>query len=135
MNPIDLEQAQLGVVEAVNTDPVNFGGVYLDADGTLVILYVGTNAGRACVEAVLDPGLAVRWQQVERSQADLMRILRKIGNRNIEGVVAISIDTMNNQVDVLVAENDPGAEAATATLNAMFGSEVEVRTGPPPIVH
>ena len=48
--PVDVEGARLAVVEAVNTDTMNFGGIYLDAGNTLVIEYVGANAGRAAVD-------------------------------------------------------------------------------------
>jgi hypothetical protein len=37
----DAEAIQDRVIEAVNADWANFGGVYLEKDGTLVIQFVG----------------------------------------------------------------------------------------------
>lgn len=128
----DPEVARLRVIEAVNGDPVNFGGVYLDEAGDLVIQYVGANAGRATVEEVLRPGMSVRWDKVDRSHADLMRLLRQVRERNLDGVSAISIDTLKNQVKVRV---DPGqADAISPILEREYGDAVAVESAPPFVV-
>lgn len=128
----DPEAASLRIIEAVNGDPVNFGGVYIDEAGGLVIQYVGANAGRAAVEEVLGPDVSVRWEKVDRSQAELMRILRQIRDRNLDGVSAISIDTLNNQVEVRV---DPGqADALSPILESEYGDAVAVESAPPFVV-
>jgi hypothetical protein len=105
-------------VVAVNTDTTNFGGVYLDTDGTLVIQYVGANAGRAAVEAVLDPKVCVRWQKVDRSRADLDQIMTAITDRNLNGVGAVAIDTLDNRVEVDVYPPEDVAQLAL-----LFGTE------------
>jgi hypothetical protein len=102
--PTDPEEPILRVVRAVNSDPINFGGVYLERggarDGELVIQYVGSNAGRAAAEARITPGLAVRWEKVERSRSELDRIQDQIRERHLDGVAWIAIDTIRNQVKV-----------------------------------
>jgi hypothetical protein len=128
--PPDVEAIQDRVIEAVNADWANFGGVYLERDGTLVIQYVGANAGRAAVEEVLEPGVSVRWEQVERSRADLMAILREVRDRDLEGVVAVGIDTINNQVEVTV---DPSQhfDEVSQILGSEYSDAVAVVAGEP----
>ena len=104
--PVDVEGARLAVVEAVDTDTMNFGGIYLDAGNTLVIEYVGANAGRAAVDSILDPRISVRWQQVDRSRAELDEIAASIKDSHLDGVVMIGIDTIHNQVEVTVSPSD-----------------------------
>lgn len=96
------EAAQLPVIEAVNADEVNFGGVYVDKDGTLGIQYVGGNAGRAAVERTVTAGVAVRWEKVEHSRSELKQITAKIKALDLEEVVSISAGTSRNEVIVTV---------------------------------
>jgi hypothetical protein len=128
----DPEAPQLQVIGAVNSDPVNFGGVYLDGAGTLVIQYVGANLGRAAVEDKLTSGVSVRWDRVERSAADLMRILREIRARDFNGVFAIAIHTMNNQVEVTVSPSE--IDHIAQLLESAYGNAVAVESGTPFIV-
>ena len=99
---VSVERSRLAVIQAVNEDPDNFGGVLVTQDGSIVVFFVGSNAGRAEVESKVGPLLRVEWRHVERSYTDLMRILREISDRNIEGVFALSIDVATNQVSVRV---------------------------------
>ncbi len=117
----------------VHADPVNFGGVYVDEDGALVIQYVGANAGRATVEELLASGVAVRWEKVERSQVDLMRILREVRDRHVEGVFMVSIDTIENQVKVGF---DPDASVGdlAQTLANEYGDAVAAEPDTPMVV-
>ena len=129
--PTDVEASRLAAIEAVNSDTLNFGGVYLDDDDVLVIQYVGPNAGRDAVEARLSPGVAVRWEKVERSRAELMRTVREIRDRGLP-VVMIAIDTINNVVEVTVdfLEYDHVSDVLTNE----YGDSVAVKSGPPIVV-
>jgi hypothetical protein len=102
LSPAALEAAQLPVIEAVNADRVNFGGVFIDNDGTLVIQYYGANAGAAAVEPLIVPGLPVRWEQVTRTREELDRIHAEIVASWPNGVGGIGLDTIKNQVVVTV---------------------------------
>jgi hypothetical protein len=130
--PIDVEASRLAAIEAVNSDTLNFGGVYIDDDDVLVIQYVGANAGGEAVEARLSPGVAVRWEKVERSRSELMRTLREIRDRALPGVVMIAIDTINNVVEVTVdfIEYDDVSDVLTKE----YGDSVAVTSGPPIVV-
>jgi hypothetical protein len=134
------EATRLAVIEAVNSDPVNFAGAYIDQDGMLVILYVGTNAGRATIDSLLTPGAAVRWRQVARSWADLMTIVDQIraraqaGDSSLVDVFAISIDTINNQVEVTVGPG--GSVVAVSRGLENYGDAVRVEfSSDIPVVH
>jgi len=112
-------------VVAVNTDEANFGGVYVDSGGALVVQYVGTNSGRPAVERVLDPSVCVRWERVERSAADLKRIIAAIMARNLNGVAAAGIDTLANRVEVVVWPPDEVDQVALL-LGSEYGTAVSV---------
>ena len=128
--PVDVEGARLAVVEAVNTDTMNFGGIYLDAGNTLVIEYVGANAGRAAVDSILDPRISVRWQQVDRSRAELDEIAASIKDSHLDGVVMIGIDTIHNQVEVTVSPSDKVGDLL-GLLSSEYGAGVNVVAGSP----
>jgi hypothetical protein len=107
----------------------------------LVIQYVGANAGRAAVEQKITCAEAVRWEMVERSRADLDRILTGIGNRlqsgeaELSGVFAVELDTINNQIVVWVG---PGGSLTDAShfLAAAYGEAVRVEfSSDIPVVH
>jgi len=123
----DPETRRFAVIHAVNTDPVNFGGVYLEDDGTLVILYVGANAGGAIVER-LASGMAVRWEKVERSSGELRQAATEIRERSLNGVTWIAIDTIRNRVHVGVG---PGGSVADVSrlLAEDYGDGVYVSEG------
>lgn len=136
----DQEATRLAVIEAVNNDPVNFASVYIDHDGVLVILYVGTNAGRAAIDRLLTPDFPVRSQQVSRSWADLMTIVDGIraraqaGESNLDGVFSIAIDTINNQVEVTVGPG--GSVDAVSRGLEDYGDAVRVAfSSDIPVVH
>lgn len=130
----DVEQARSDVIQAVNENPDHFGGVLVNQDGSLLILYVGSNAGRQLVEDMIASGLSVQWRQVERSYNDLMQILREISDRNYDGVWALSIDASNNQVEVRVSPDELVPTVASA-LAPEYGDAVLVVGGPPAVVH
>ena len=116
----------------MNSDPDNFGGVVVTQDGSLVVFFVGSGAGRANIQVA--PGLRVEWRQVQRSYTDLMRILREISDRNLSGVWTLSIDVATNRVEVRV---DP-AELVLGTsiaLAAQYGDAVLVVGGSPGVIH
>lgn len=112
-------------MKTVNTDTTNFGGVYLDSIGVLVIQYVSANAARAALEAVLDPRLCIRWQKVDRSRAQLDHIMTAITDRNLNGVGAVAIDTLDNQVEVDVYPPEVVAELSLL-LGSEYGAAVNV---------
>lgn len=119
---VDHEAAQLSVIDAVNTDRMNFGGVYLDDAGALVIQYVGANAGRAAVEARLTPEVVVRWERVERNADTLYNMVTEIRQSKLAGVVWIAIDTIQNRVEVRVGPSGSAAEVR-ADLEARYGQD------------
>ena len=124
--PLPADEASIKpVVEVVNTDKANFGGAYLDSDGVFVIEYVGANAGRPAVEAVLDPRVCVRWQKVDRSGAQLDQIMTAIMDRNLNGVGAIAIDTVDNQVEVDVYPPEDVAQLSQL-LSGEYAAAVNV---------
>ncbi|HUG30192.1 MAG TPA: hypothetical protein VMQ65_06760 [Candidatus Limnocylindria bacterium] len=127
--PIDPEEPLLRVIVAVNSDPINFGGVYLERggarDGELVIQYVGSNAGRAAVEARITPGLAVRWEKVEYSRGELLRIAREISDLRLAGVFGVSSGTSRNRVIVMVGPSGSVAEVSQV-LAPKYGDAVVV---------
>ncbi|MEP7360600.1 MAG: hypothetical protein ABI744_03380 [Chloroflexota bacterium] len=133
-NTPDIEQGRLDVIQAVNTDPVRFGGVLQTPGGGLVIFYVGPNAGRGAVERMIPPGLRVQWRHVARSNSDLMRMLREIVHRNLDGVQAVSIDVVKNQVHVHVTPPDLVLSVSIA-LAPDYGDAIFVTGGPPAVVH
>ena len=96
------EAAQIPVIEAVNTDADNFGGVYLDGTGTLVIQYVDANAGRAAIEKLIGPGVPVRWEAVTRSQSALLGLKDQVVKAWPDGVYSVGLDTTSNEVNVTV---------------------------------
>jgi hypothetical protein len=118
------------VVGAINRDTVNFGGVYLDENGVLVIQYVGENGGRAAVEQLLPPGAAVRWVKVDRSRVELDRIQTAITDRIAKGeadlgdVFSVAIDTVPNQV--LVSLFHGSVSEVSQLLAAEYGDAVRV---------
>jgi hypothetical protein len=126
--PIDPEAARLAAIEAINTDSEQFGGVYIDEAGVLVIQYVGENRGRAAVERVLVPEVAVRWVQVERSQDELARIANEIRQRKLDGVFAISIETLTNRVEIWLDEYAPRSTLAAA-FAAEYADAIFIRPG------
>lgn len=121
---VDPATAQLAVIEAVNADPVNFGGVYIAKDGVLVIQYVGTNAGRAAIEQVLTPAVSHRWERVDYSRSDLTRIATEVRGLNLEDVFAVSAGTSSNQVIVYVASE--GSVSEVSRTLASYGGAVRV---------
>lgn len=121
----DSEAVRQSVIAAITSNPSDFGGVYIERDGTLVIQYLQQGAGRASIEAMLVPGVSFRWEEVERSQSDLLRIAHEIRDRNLPGVFAISVDTIHNQVTVSVGAADSMASVAEA-LSAQYPSGVSV---------
>jgi len=121
----DAEISRLAVIGAVNTDTENFGGVYIDDDGALVVQYVGSNDGRANVERYVTAGLAVRWVKVERSRAELNRIKTEIRDRHLEEVNMIALDTKNNQIRVFVGTGE-AFESIARVLAEEFGDAVAV---------
>lgn len=123
--PNDLEEARLWVIGAVNSDPVNFGGVYIDSDAVLVIQYVGANAGRAAVEQRLTPGVAVRWEKVEHNRSELTQIAGEIMDLHLAGVFAISSGTSRNLVIVTVGPSGSVSEVSRV-LAAKYGDAVHV---------
>jgi hypothetical protein len=135
------EASQLTLIQAVNEDRINFGGVYLDHSGVLVIQYVGANAGRAAVEQLIGCAEAVRWVKVERSAADLFRIIDELSSfidvhrPEFRDVFAVSIDTIGNQVEVSVGPSGSVADLE-AFLNPIYGNAVRVQfSSDPPVVH
>jgi hypothetical protein len=121
------DAAQLAVIGAVNSDPDNFGGIYIDRDGgaldgALVILYVGDNAGRAPVEQTITPAVTVRWVKVERNAAELERIRTEIRERDLPGVILIYTDTIGNRVGVGIAEDS--MEEVSQLLASEYGEAV-----------
>ncbi len=126
--PINPDEPLLRVVRAVNSDPMNFGGVYLERggarDGELVIQYVGSNPGRAAIEARITPGLAVRWEKVERSRSELDRIQDQIRERHLDGVAWIAIDTIRNQVKVGVVPSS--VDAVSLLVAGAYGDAATV---------
>jgi hypothetical protein len=124
----DPEAARLAAIEAINTDSEQFGGVYIDEAGVLVIQYVGENRGRAAVERVLVPEVAVRWVQVERSQDELARIANEIRQRKLDGVFAISIETLTNRVEIWLDEYAPRSTLAAA-FAAEYADAIFIRPG------
>jgi hypothetical protein len=131
--PEDVEQVRLDVIAAVKGDTTNFGGVYLDEDNVLVIQYVGSNVGRPAVDDQLRPGVDVRWEKVERSRDDLMRILREVRELDLDGVWAVSIDTVSNQVQVFVSPDR--FQEVSRTLSATQGNSVLVLAAAPGVIH
>jgi hypothetical protein len=121
----DSEAVRQAVIAAVMSDPTNFGGVYIERDGTLVIQSRGQGAARAAVEAMLIPGIPVRWEEVERSRSDLLRVAEQIRDRNIPGVFGIAVDTIHNQVAVSVGPTG-SLSVVEATLSADYGPAVAV---------
>lgn len=130
----DLEQARLKVIQAVNEDPDHFGGVLVQDDGSLVVLYVGANDGRTAVEEHVSDGLSVLWRKVDHSYSELMRVLRETSDRNLDGVWALSIDAANNQVKVRVSPADRATEIA-GTLTDVGTPITVVGTDNPPVIH
>lgn len=65
-----------------------------------MIQYVGANAGQAAVAKAVAPGLAVRWEQVQRSERQLKQLNEQVKRSWPEGVFSIGIDTIHNQVTV-----------------------------------
>lgn len=122
LSPVELEAARLRVVEAVNTNPSNYGVPYLDG-GTLVIPYV-TEEARAAVEAQVTPGLPVRWEKVEYSQSELQRIASEISDLRLDGVFGVSSGTSRNRVIVYVVPWGSVDEVRTAV--AGYGAAVVV---------
>lgn len=112
----DVEAARQAAIAAVSSDPLNFGGVYIERDGTLVIQYVGQNAGHAAVEAKLVPGVSARWEKVARNQLDLVGTAVAIRDLNLEGVNAIAVDTIGNQVKVIVGPTGSSADVRSYLL-------------------
>lgn len=121
----ELDAARQEALEAVNADPANFGGAYLDKDGVLVIQYVGTNAGRPSVEEKLKPGVPVRWERVDRNQTDLLRIAQEVKGRGLNGVFLIAIDTIRNRVTVSVGPSGSLAQVEEV-LSGEYGAGVAV---------
>jgi hypothetical protein len=130
----ELEAARLRLVEAVNTDPAHFGVPYLDDDGTLVVQYFD-EATRAALEAEVTPGLAVRWELVTYSRAELLRIAGEILAMDLPGVVGISPGngTVNR---VIVTVGRLGSPSEVSQALAEYGSAVLVEEdlNPPMIV-
>jgi hypothetical protein len=129
-----VEAARIAVVEAINADRANFGVPYVDEDGVLVIPYVGENAGRAAVEEVLTPGLAVRWEKVEYSRSELGRIADEIKDMHLEGVFAISSGTSQNRVIVKVGPWGSADEVSRALAGYGAAVLVEVSSDVPVIL-
>jgi hypothetical protein len=127
--PTDPEEPLLRVIVAVNSDLINFGGVYLERGGArsgeLVIQYVGSNAGRAAVEARITPGLAVRWEKVEYSRGELQRIAREISDLRLAGVFGVSTGTSRNRVIVMVGPSGSVGEVSQV-LAPKYGDAVVV---------
>lgn len=125
----DPEEPLLRVIVAVNADPINFGGVYIQrggpSDGELVIQYVGSNAGRAAVEARITPGIAVRWEKVDYSRSELRRIAEAIKDLNLQGVFSISAGSIENRVVVKVGATGSVGEVSQL-LASKFGEAVRV---------
>ena len=132
--PADLEAVRLSVIEVVNADTANFGGIYVEDDGTLVIQYVGANAGRTAVDERLTPGVAVRWEKVDRSHGDLIRTLREIRAEKLDGVVMVAVDTIRNQVEVTVSPSERAAAVASAVQDRYGASAAVKPTDDPPVV-
>jgi hypothetical protein len=122
LSPVELEAARLRVVEAVNTDPSNFGVPYLDG-GTLVVPYLNEEA-RASVEAQVTLGLAVRWEKVEYSRTELRRIASEISDLRLAGVSGVSSGTSRNRVIVYVVPWGSVDEVRRAV--AAYGAAVTV---------
>jgi len=121
-----LEAAQIAVIEAVNADPTNFGGTYIDSDGTLVIQYFGANVGRPTVEKAITPGLVVRWEPVKRTGEELTRIHDAIVAAWPAGVFSVGIDTSRNQVVVTLMPGRPVGDVSD--IVAAYGDAVRVET-------
>jgi hypothetical protein len=129
-SPAEVEDTQFAVIATVNSDPENFGGIIAEDDGTLVVQYVGTNAGRAAVERVLTPAVTVRWVKVDRSAARLMTIVHEIFDRDLEGVLGIGLDTPRNQVEVRLWAGSPSIDDVSEQLTADYGEAVRVVVTP-----
>jgi hypothetical protein len=133
LSPQALEAAQLVVIEAVHADPVNFGDVYIDDSGALVIQYYGANEGKEAIDAVIQSGLPVRWEKVARSLDELLRIKDEIVANWPNGVSAICIDSMQNQVVVEVFRTELIGDIAEV-LGATYGDAVRVEQGGIPVI-
>ena len=126
LSPAELAAAQLAVIEAVNADPANFAGVYIEKDGSLVIQYVGADAGRAKVEPTVISGLNVRWEKVDYSRTELSQIAQEIRTLNLKDVYSVSAGTSRNLVIVGVGPN--GSLSEVSQLLAKYGDAVRIES-------
>jgi hypothetical protein len=95
----------LAVVRAVHRDPDNFGEIYVDPTGIVVIQYVGDNAGRPAVEEEIPGDMEVVWRQVRHSRTELRRIQDEITERRLPGVYWTGSGNACNAVKVGVDEH------------------------------
>lgn len=126
---VDPEASRLRAIEMVNADPDNFGGAYIDDAGVLVIQYLGANAGRSAVESVLPAEVPVRWEKVELSQRELLRILEEISHSMPDTVSSVGLDTVNNRVEVRLASDDHRSDL-TRQLSEKYRAAVWVNPDP-----
>jgi hypothetical protein len=80
---------------------------------------------RAAVEKVLDARVCVRWEKVDRSRAELDEIMAEITRRNLDGVGAVAIDTLNDRVEVIVYPPEDVAQLSLL-LGSEYGAGVDV---------
>ena len=99
----------------------------------MVIEYVGANAGRAAVDSILDPRISVRWQQVDRSRAELDEIAASIKDSHLDGVVMIGIDTIHNQVEVTVSPSDKVGQVS-ALVGSLYHDGIVVDATNDPLI-
>lgn len=121
----------LAVVRAVHRDPDNFGEIYVEPNGTVVIQYVGDNAGRSRVEEKVPDDMEVRWQQVRYSRTELGRIQDEIVARRIDGVYWTGSGNACNAVTVGVDEDS--LNEIRRLLADEFGDAVHVLASELPI--
>lgn len=120
-------------IRAVEADPVNFGGAYVDLAGSpLHILYaIDDPAARARVAALLPSDLPVEWRSVRYSTAELARIdvgIEELGQQlGSDVITAVFVDVPNNRVVVATAERRPELELGLA---ARYGPAVTFGEAP-----
>ena len=121
-------------LRAVDADPEQFGGAFLDrSHSQLHVLYVGDEASaRGRLQQHLPPELRVTWVQVEHSSSELQRVRaaaiefwEEVG---IEAINSVSVHAPENQVIVSLPTHDP---ALVAELRNRHGSALAFRVEAP----
>jgi hypothetical protein len=90
------------IMDMIAADPENFGGVYLEQDGTVHILYIAGNPARERVARLIPHDVAVKWTEVNYSWATLEQAYYDLIAEANAGApyTKVTIITEDNRVEV-----------------------------------